>query len=102
MFVAVSIVAFLIYSGKQPGVETVRAPRYVLPETVSVFSTLNFLKRIHNDESLNLPDAKREELAGLIDDLERSNFSPDAASSSEPDLESLAAQWLTAAEAAHA
>jgi hypothetical protein len=68
-------------------------PRHTLPETMTPFSVLQFLRSIEADEALKDTVAAHPELAGAIRDLEQSRFGRPTNGRPQPDLENIARRW---------
>jgi hypothetical protein len=72
------------------------APVYSLPGSLTAFSVIELLRRIHNDGRLALPPDRRSELATTIASLERRFFAPGGNGNGHPtqDLRVVAERWV--------
>ncbi|MDQ3623043.1 MAG: hypothetical protein M3463_11210 [Verrucomicrobiota bacterium] len=73
--------------------------RYVLPQTITPFSVLSLLRRIHQDPQLPLPAQRRTELTETIAGLERHYFAHAGSNGASPNVEAIARHWVASARA---
>ncbi len=70
---------------------------YALPGTVTPFTALDLLRRMHSDESLALSPHLRTELSTAITTIESYYFSAAHNGTAAPDLDSIGRQWVASA-----
>jgi hypothetical protein len=66
-----------------------------IPESITPFTTLAFLRAIHGDQRLRLPGEQRSELGDTITRIESFYFAPQPNNEKTPDLSQIARLWYT-------
>ncbi len=98
IFSGLIAMGLFLYQRKKKRALTPDKPRYQRLNTPTPFSCIGLLKRISSDDSVQLSDAERRELATAIFDLERRFFAPAGeGKESSCDLGALMDRWITAA-----
>ena len=71
------------------------APGYCVPDVCTPFAVIDLLQRIDADQSRSLAAPHRDQLQGIIRDLERIHFAPDTGQANgHGDLQAIARDWV--------
>ena len=71
------------------------APGYRVPDVCTPFAVIDLLQRIDADQSRSLAAPHRDQLQGIIRDLERIHFAPDIGQANgHGDLQAIARDWV--------
>ena len=71
------------------------APGYRVPDVCTPFAVIDLLQRIDADQSRSLAAPHRDQLQGIIRDLERIHFAPDTGQANgHGDLQAIARDWV--------
>ena len=71
------------------------APVYRVPDVCTPFAVIDLLQRIDADQSRSLAAPHRDQLQGIIRDLERIHFAPDTGQANgHGDLQAIARDWV--------